>query len=102
VKKIAEEYFLTTGTLKKLVKKALNGESLLRKKGSGPKITKFDIGNRCLKTIFEEYGGELSQLTLTELVNQKGVKVFHLFPLSKHLQLYLDFKAHYSSYFEWE
>ncbi len=30
---------------KKLVKKALNGESLHCKKGSGPKITKFDIGN---------------------------------------------------------
>ena len=74
-KKIAEEYNLTLETLKRLVEKALKGESLLRKSGSGQKVTKFDIGNRCLKEIFDEYGGELSQLTLTELVNRKGVKV---------------------------
>ncbi len=53
----------------------MHGESLWRKLGSGWKRTKFDITNRCLRKIFLDYGGELSQLTMTELVNCKGVKV---------------------------
>ena len=44
-KKIAEEYNLTLETLKRLIEKALKGESLLQKSGSGQKVTKFDIGN---------------------------------------------------------
>jgi hypothetical protein len=74
-RKIAEAYNMSLKTLRRTVQSAMKGESLLRKPGSGRKITKFDIGNRCLKEIFFEYGGELSQLTLTELVNRKGVKV---------------------------
>ena len=58
------------------IQKANNGESLWRKSGSGRKKTTFDIANRCLQEIFREYGGELSQLTMTELVNRKGVKVW--------------------------
>ena len=44
---------------------------------SGPprQRVKFDTANRCLKDIFQEYGGELSQLAMKELLHDRGVKV---------------------------
>lgn len=74
-KQIALKFGYSLHQLKKFVQQALNGESFLRKVGGGRKRTIFDIANRSLREIFHEYGGELSQLTMTELVNRKGVKV---------------------------
>lgn len=39
------------------------------------KITKFDVANRCLHEVFDEYGGELSQLCLTHLIQREGLAV---------------------------
>lgn len=72
---IASRHGYTLKQLKNLVKSVMKGGSLLRLPGSGRKRTKFDVGNRCLHEIFQEYGGELSQLALTSLANQKGLKV---------------------------
>ena len=35
----------------------------------------FDIANISLKEIFKEYGGELSQLAMKELLLERGIKV---------------------------
>lgn len=67
--------------LKELFLKAKCNGSLLRNPGGGRKKTIFDTANQSLKEVFQEYGGELSQLTLTELVNKKGVKVSLIFNL---------------------
>ena len=42
LKRIAEDHNMSISTLKNLAKKALNGDSLCRKIGSGQKQTKFD------------------------------------------------------------
>lgn len=72
---IASRHGYSYKQLKNMIEKVQKGGSLIRSPGGGRKKTKFDIGNRCLHDIFQEYGGELSQLTLTELINQKGLKV---------------------------
>lgn len=63
-------------TVKNWFDNAMKGNSMLRNDGSGRNKTVFDIANQSLHEIINEYGGALSQATLTHLVKQnKAVDV---------------------------
>jgi hypothetical protein len=70
---ICQELSLTTRHLHNLVKRANNTGTLIRKSGSGRPANKFELVNEALQNIFRLYGGELSQLTFTELLKQEGI-----------------------------
>jgi hypothetical protein len=75
LKRICLEFGISKYQLKQLVKNAREKMSLARRPGSGRKRTKFDLVNRTLRDIVLDYGCELSQLTFTELVRQRGISV---------------------------
>jgi hypothetical protein len=69
---LSREFNVSDRTLRNWVSQANQGYSMMRDDGSGRKEFKFDSGERTLREIYDEYGGELSQATLTELICVKG------------------------------
>ncbi len=74
-KSIAHRAGVDLQTLKKWVLLASQTGDLTRKHGSGRPKFKFDIGSRCMREIYDEYGGVISQWAISELCKQKGVNI---------------------------
>lgn len=72
---IAKEFGVTLQTLSNWYWKAKKQGTLIRKQGSGRKPILFDTANRSLKEIYMEFGGALSQWTLSVLLREKNLTV---------------------------